>query len=79
MDEPINTANLSEHLQRMFLGCLLYRLGGEQSFTPEEVDAIRSEVAGVQFFVAEGDKIILRVRNKEFVEDHSEPGKGIMI
>ena len=74
-----NTAHTSELLQRMFLGCLLYRLGGEQSFTPEEIDDIRAEVKGVQFFTTEDNRIILRVRNEEFLQAHSEPGKGVII
>lgn len=77
--DPINTADLSEHLQRMFLGCLLYRLGGEQVFSAAEIDDIRKEVAGVQFFATEDNKIILRVRNTQFVEDHSAPDKGLVI
>jgi hypothetical protein len=78
MDE-LNAAHVSEHLQRMFLGCLLFRLGGEQSFTPEEIDLIRAEVKGVQFFVTDDNRIVLRVRNEEFIQAHSEPGKGTII
>lgn len=61
---PIN----GEVLSRMMLGCLLYRLGGEQTFTPEEIDEIRKYVSGVQFFVAEDDRIILRTRGPQQIE-----------
>lgn len=51
-------------LARMMLGCLLYRLGGEQSFTMTEIEDIQDIVAGVQFFATEDGKIILRTRGK---------------
>lgn len=54
-----------EVLSRMMLGCLLYRLGGEQTFTPEEINEIRTMVVGVQFFATDDGKIVLRTRNLE--------------
>jgi hypothetical protein len=56
---------LNEVLMRTFLGCLLFRLGGEQTFTPEEMHDIQESVAGVQIIMGENDKMILRVRGRE--------------
>lgn len=34
----------SDKLVRLILGCLLFRLGGEQTFTAEEIDFICTDV-----------------------------------
>lgn len=56
---------LNDVLMRTFLGCLLFRLGGEQTFTPEEMHDIRQMVSGVQIIAGDNDTLILRVRNRE--------------
>lgn len=59
----------SDKLVRLILGCLLFRLGGEQTFTAEEIDFICQDVRGIQIFLAEGDKLILRTRGEQAIDD----------
>lgn len=67
----------AEHLIRTFLCCLLYRLGGEQSFSAEEIDEIRKEFQGVQFFVSEEDRVVLRVRGPEVCQKAIDAGSNV--
>lgn len=53
---------MTEPLMRLFLGLLLFRLGGEQTFTPAEMDEIKQTVAGVSFFVTEDGRLGARTR-----------------
>lgn len=55
----------AEALRRTFLCCLLYRLGGEQTFTPEEIQEIRLCVSRVQIIATHDNKIVLRTRGPE--------------
>lgn len=62
----------TEAMLRMMLGLLLYRLGGQQTFTPDEMDAIRQVVQGVTIYAGDNDKIILRTRGPQAVEQAIE-------
>lgn len=62
---------------RMFMGMLLYRLGGEQTFTSQEIDEIKRTVAGVQVGVTEDDKIILRVRGLDKTLEALDNGDAV--
>jgi len=73
---PRSEVALSDVLQRMFLCCLLYRLGGEQSFTPEEIDNISAEYQGVRFY-SDGEKITLRIQNKDAAADALREGRTL--
>lgn len=65
----------SETLARTFLCCLLYRLGGEQTFTTDEITDMVNEYRGVRFLVnSEGTAITLRIQNKEHVDQALERG-----
>ena len=61
-------------LMRLMLGLLLFRLGGEQTFTLEEYEYITKEVAGVQIHATAEGGIILRTRGHEAVEKAMENG-----
>lgn len=58
----------TESMLRMMLGLLLYRLGGEQTFTAGEMDEIRKIVQGVTIYAGENDQIILRTRGPQAVQ-----------
>lgn len=58
----------TEAMLRMMLGLLLFRLGGQQTFTPTEMDEIRQTVQGVTIYAGENDQIILRTRGPEAVQ-----------
>ena len=62
----------TEALWRMMLGLLLYRLGGQQTFTPSEIDEIRKTVQGVTIFAGDNDSIVLRTRGPEAVQQAIE-------
>jgi len=64
----------SERLVRLILGCLLFRLGGEQTFTAEEIDFICQDVRGIQLYLTEDHKLLLRTRGEAAVNDASETG-----
>ncbi len=65
-------AKTEESLSRLMLGCLLFRLGGEQSFTADEIDEIKKTVGGVQVFLTPDDKIIVRAKSPEAYEKAAE-------
>lgn len=68
-----------DSLTRMILGLLVYRLGGEQTFTISEIDEIRQVIHGVQIFLSsDGNKIIVRARGREYVEDLKANGAMIL-
>jgi hypothetical protein len=64
----------SDKLVRLILGCLLFRLGGEQTFTAEEIDFICQDVRGIQLFLTEDHKLLLRTRGESAVLDAAEKG-----
>lgn len=47
LNPPLD-AHATEALMRMFLGALLFRLGGEEVFTEQELEDIMVQVGGVQ-------------------------------
>jgi hypothetical protein len=69
--EPLLDPKSSEALMRMLIGALLFRLGGEETFTEAELDEIRVSVGGVQvFYVPESPghpegRYILRIRDPQ--------------
>lgn len=72
----------SESLMRMLLGALLYRLGGEESFTEQALDDIMNTVGGVQviYIPDAGDatgRYILRVRDPQRAAEIAERGLTI--
>jgi hypothetical protein len=67
----------TEALWRLMLGCLLFRLGGEQTFTPEEMNEIREIVQGVQIILVDDSKILLRTRGPEVVQRAIDKGLTI--
>jgi len=54
------------------LGCLLFRLGGEQSFTPEEIDDIKKTIGGCQVLLTPDGTIIIRAKSPEAYEKATE-------
>jgi hypothetical protein len=64
----------TDKLVRLILGCLLFRLGGEQTFTAEEIDFICTDVRGIQLFLTEDNKLLLRTRGENAVLDAAEKG-----
>lgn len=57
-------------LSRLFLGCLLFKLGGEITLTPDEIDEIKKTVGGVQILLTPDDSFVLRVKTPEaYVND----------
>ena len=63
----------TETLLRLFIGLLVFRLGGEQTFTPQEIKEIQGVVGGVQIILLDNDIILLRstnpLRSIEAVQD----------
>lgn len=53
----------TETLLRLFIGLLVFRLGGEQTFTPQEIKEIQGVVGGVQIILLDNDIILLRSTN----------------
>lgn len=47
-------------LAHYLLGLVLYRAGGEQTFTVQEVDDIRKLVGGIRIYTDEDNKVMLR-------------------
>jgi len=64
----------SDRLVRLILGCLLFRLGGEQTFSADEIDFICNDVKGIQLFLTEDNKLLLRTRGADAVLDAAEKG-----
>lgn len=48
-------------LQKL-VALLLFRLGGEQTFTSEEIKDIQSSMGGVMMFIDADERVILRSR-----------------
>jgi len=67
----------TESLLRLFIGLLVFRLGGEQTFTQEEINEIRQVVGGVQIYLLENETVLLRTSSPEKTEDCRE--KGLVI
>ena len=56
-------------LAHYLLGLVMYRAGGEQTFTPDEMDDIRKVVAGVTIGIdRKTGKVLLRVFTPEELE-----------
>jgi hypothetical protein len=65
----------SDALNRMMIGLLLFRLGGEQRFTMDEIDDIRTLIGGVQIYVEpDGSAVILRAKTPEQTLNAMEDG-----
>lgn len=47
-EKPLLDPKSSDALMRMLIGALLFRLGGEETFTEEELNDIMENVGGVQ-------------------------------
>ena len=47
-------------LAHYLLGLVLYRAGGEQTFTVQEIDDIRKLVAGIRVYTGDDNKLTLR-------------------
>lgn len=78
--EPLLDPKSSEALMRMLIGALLFRLGGEETFTEAELDDIRVTVGGVQIMWAsespghpEG-RYILRIRDPQRAAELAKKG-----
>lgn len=71
-DAKIPTPNLGNELSRLFIGCLLFKLGGEIHLTAEEIDEIKKSVGGVQIFLHGDDGFILRVKTPESIMEHKD-------
>lgn len=69
-----HTENTGDALVRLMIGCLLFRLGGEQSFTLQEISDIRHQVAGVQVLLTEDERILVKVRTNESYQDLKQQG-----
>lgn len=59
--------SLGEQLTRKFMGCLLFKLGGEMTLTVQEMDDISKYVGGVQIIMKGEDGFILRTRTPESI------------
>ena len=64
-------------VMRLMLGCLLFRLGGEQIFTADEINEIKTVVAGVQVFAIEENKILIKTRGPDAVDKAHAEGHTI--
>ena len=69
--DPLD-AKTREALLPLMLGCLLFRLGGEQSFTPQEIDDIKKTIGGCQVLLTPDDTIIIRAKSPEAYEKATE-------
>lgn len=67
----------SDKLVRLILGCLLFRLGGEQSFTAEDIDYICQDVRGIQLFLTEENTLVLRTRGEQALDAAKD--KGVLL
>jgi hypothetical protein len=63
-DLPEIPSILREDIITMLFGCLVYRLGGQQSFSPEEIDEIKETIEGVRITVDSNDRIVLTAKPK---------------
>lgn len=65
----------SEILMRLFIGAMCYRLGGEVTFTPDQLQSIQEEVGGVQVgYDAARGTYVLRVRDHGRAKEIAEAG-----
>jgi len=64
---PVLSPKTEGDLVRLLMGCLLFRLGGQQVFTAQEIDDIKKTVGGVQIGLDPDDAIVLRVKSPEFM------------
>lgn len=69
-EQPLLDPKSSDALMRMLIGALLFRLGGEETFTEEELNDIMETVGGVQILYLASQsphdlrgKYVLRVRD----------------
>ncbi len=70
MADPTTTGDT---LSRLFLGCLLFKLGGEITLTQEEITDIKTMVGGVQILVNAEDSFVLRVKTPEaYIRDQDQ-------
>lgn len=63
-----------DKLVRLILGCLLFRLGGEQTFSAEEIDFICHDVRGIQLYLTEDNKLLLRTRGEQAIDAVKDRG-----
>jgi len=59
-------------LSRLFLGCLLFKLGGEVTLTPSEIDDIKKTVGGVQILLTHDESFVLRVKTPEAYQEKKD-------
>jgi len=60
------TPEATDQMLRLCSALLLYRCGGEQTFTTEEMNTIRNEYPGFQILVNSDDQLVLRSRSADF-------------
>jgi hypothetical protein len=83
-ERPILDPKTTDALMRMLIGALLFRLGGEETFTEPELDEIMKSVGGVQILYVPGDpdryadhpmnRYVLRVRGSLRAAEIAEKG-----
>jgi len=71
--EPVTGDTIS----RLFLGCLLFRLGGEQVFTTDEIAEIKETVGGVQILLTQDNKFLVRTRSPQVTDEAVRNGSII--
>lgn len=81
-EKPQLDPKLSDALLRMFLGALVYRLGGEETFTESELQDIMLYVGGVQILTTlatetDEGRYTLRVRDVKTATEMGEKGLKI--
>jgi len=59
-------------LMKIFMGCLLYKLGGEIKITPEEIDEIKKSIGGFQVLLTADDAIVLKIKTPEAYQETLE-------
>lgn len=60
----VNFVNLPPNLLQQLITLLVFRLGGQQTFTPEEIKEIQQMVGGVTMAIDKDYKITLKVRTR---------------
>ena len=58
---------------RLFMGLVLFRAGGEQVFTVDEIDDIKKTVAGFRISVDPMNRIIIRVYSHDQIGGSHDP------
>lgn len=61
-DDPASKGTFD--LMTLLLGCLLYRLGGQQVFTIKEMDDMREDIGRVRVVLDAEDRIVLRIKSE---------------